>query len=166
MMRSVSVYQDLISHYYLGAFLLRAALPSGVSFKAPIFFASVLSICTVVPAAPDSLFRLLIDPEKCTVEEVEYSGKFAGPNGAYELIGCENIETILTEQSDWLYVDEEGKRQRPMQHAFFTPLFPYEPLLGRALVVGGSGPDGEETPATLTVDAVRSGIQWEQEEKS
>ncbi|MFM0341153.1 hypothetical protein [Paraburkholderia fungorum] len=50
--------------------------------------------------------------------------------------------------------------------AFFTPLFPYEPLLGRALVVGGSGPDGEETPATLTVDAVRSGIQWEQEEKS
>lgn len=59
MMRSVSVYQDLISHYYLGAFLLRAALPSGVSFKAPIFFASVLSICTVVPAAPDSLFRLL-----------------------------------------------------------------------------------------------------------
>ncbi|MFM0341154.1 hypothetical protein [Paraburkholderia fungorum] len=34
---------------------------------------------------------ILIDPEKCTVEEVEYSGEFAGPNGAYELIGCENI---------------------------------------------------------------------------
>jgi hypothetical protein len=53
-----------------------------------------------------------------------------------------------------------------MQPAFFTPLFPYEPLLGRALVVGGPGPEGGETPATLTLEAVRAGIEWEREEKS
>jgi hypothetical protein len=34
---------------------------------------------------------ILIDPEKCTVEEVEYSGRFVGPEGAFELIGCRNV---------------------------------------------------------------------------
>jgi hypothetical protein len=109
---------------------------------------------------------ILIDPERCTVEEVGYSGRFVGPKGACELIGCRTVEAILTEQGDYLYVDEDGKRRRPMRPAFFTPLFPYEPLLGRALVVGGPGPEGEETPATLTLEAVRASIEWEREEKS
>ena len=109
---------------------------------------------------------ILIDPEKCTVEEIEYSGTFDGQQGAYALIGCGKVEAVLTEHGDFLYVDEEGKLRRPSPFAFFTPLFSSEPLLGRALVVGGPGPEGEETPATLTLEAVPAGIKWEQEEKS
>lgn len=43
---------------------------------------------------------ILIDPERCTVEEVEYSGGFSGPNGVYELIGSGMVQAVLTEQSD------------------------------------------------------------------
>jgi hypothetical protein len=39
----------------------------------------------------------LIPEKKCCVEEVEYSGRFDGPNGGYELVGCVTVEAVLSE---------------------------------------------------------------------
>ncbi|MBN3857757.1 hypothetical protein G3N59_30665 [Paraburkholderia sp. Ac-20340] len=62
--------------------------------------------------------------------------------------------------------DRFGTFHDPLSPAFFTPRFPSQPLLGRALVIGPPGPTGEETPASLTVAQVLDGIEWEREEKS
>lgn len=67
---------------------------------------------------------------------------------------------MATEAADYLYVDEEGMLHHPLPPAFRTTLFLDQPLFGRALVVGAPGPEGEETPATLSLETVRESVFW------
>lgn len=101
----------------------------------------------------------LIDPHTMTVSECEYNNQFAGPGGAYELLGVEIIEAVYCiDERHNIFVDEEGRFKS--QPGFFTSLWPYGPLSGRGMVVGGPDDDGNGTPCTLSLEGVTNSIQW------
>jgi hypothetical protein len=87
------------------------------------------------------------------VTEVEYSGAFEGPQRVYGLIGCELVQAVPPDDClDSLYVDEEVLLRGPLPPLFATDLYPYDPLVGRALLMGAPDSDGNETPATLALE--------------
>lgn len=101
----------------------------------------------------------LIDPYAQTVTPCEYNNSFTGKGGAYELMDCEMIEVVYMDRyPDVIFIDEEG-RFKP-QKGFTTTLWPYGPLAGKSMIVGGADEAGEGTPSTLTLQQVVDSITW------
>jgi hypothetical protein len=107
---------------------------------------------------------LLIDPVARTITEVEYSGDFKGPAGAYELLKCELVELIYDKQfppDNHILVDEEGLFKRP-SYAWRLMGGIYNGLVGRGLTsaVNQETDEGETVESTISIDDLRRRVQW------
>ncbi|KVR21648.1 hypothetical protein WK13_34485 [Burkholderia ubonensis] len=106
---------------------------------------------------------ILIDPDNQQVRMLHnYNGQFVGGDGAYGHIGCSCIEVVPLKDDEHhvLLVDEEGKLKSGMRGCFKTTLFPYDVIVGKAMIVGPADAEGEITECTLDVKAVYATIEW------
>lgn len=104
---------------------------------------------------------LLIDPENRTITEVEYSGEFEGPKGAYELLKCNLVELVHDKRfpfANHVIVDEEGLYKRP-RHAWRLMGGVYEALVGRGLTTAVDS-SGDEEESTISIEDLKRRIQW------
>jgi hypothetical protein len=116
---------------------------------------------------------ILIDPENRTISEIEYTGKFDGPNGAYEHLRCNIIQLAYNRdfpQGNFLLVDEEGsfKDKRfafnlkaftpPGMHGRFVEL-DHQFLLGRAITASDEN-DDDIGESSITIEMLQERIQW------
>jgi hypothetical protein len=104
---------------------------------------------------------LLIDPVARTITEVEYSGEFEGPQGAYELLKCNLVELIHDKQfpaNNHILVDEEGLFKRP-RYGWRLMGGIYDGLVGRGLTTALED-IGTEKESTISIDDLRRRVQW------
>ena len=93
----------------------------------------------------------LIDPFAKTVSEVQYNGDY---KTIYNLISSDNIKVDtftcveINDQSDTIYVDDEGLNKNLNQQAFF--MFNGTPLAGKGLVLG-TDEEGDSQSPTITL---------------
>jgi hypothetical protein len=97
----------------------------------------------------------LIDPTAFqSVREIEWSGKFTGPNGAYELLGVDRIEAARLEHGS-VFFDEEGLGRHP--HGFYIR-DTATAIAGKGLIVGLPDVDGNETDVIYTKEWAASHV--------
>ena len=98
---------------------------------------------------------ILINPERETVEEVEYRG---GIDHIYELIdaNCFSVATI-NEQNDGIFVDDEGLLT-PQFYAFDYEDYP-QPLAGHGLILGCDY-EGSTIEPSVSLQEVRSKVSF------
>lgn len=104
---------------------------------------------------------LLINPEDRTITEVEYSGDFNGPKGAYELLKCDLVELVHDKQfprSNNILVDEEGLYKRP-RFAWRLMGGKYDALVGRGLTTAIAS-SGNEKESTIKIEDLKRRVQW------
>ncbi len=75
----------------------------------------------------------LIDPEARKVRAVLHTGRFGGPGGLYDLLGCDTIELFTLPDGSCLWVDENGL-DGELQHGFVMDSG--HPIIGRGIVTG------------------------------
>jgi len=101
---------------------------------------------------------LLIDPDKQTIQEVDYTEGYAQ---LYDLIGARTLQAVrLNRYGDFLFVDEEGALPHSGKlHLQFRCLGPNayypSPLIGRGLVLG-TDKEGETTEPHVTLDELKA----------
>jgi len=96
---------------------------------------------------------LLIDPKNYTITEVDYNGDY---KTIYTHLNCELFDVVYFDFGD-IYVDDEGLLNNP-EHFFVVGKA--QPLAGRGLVFGPVREDGETTPATISIDELKSQVQY------
>lgn len=101
---------------------------------------------------------ILIDPYKETVTEVDYSGNFEDIN---QLLDSRCFTVVhLDEKGNDLYVDDEGLLRGNLSFEKFIKMSSYpEPLVGKGLVLGSDNM-GDSKDTTLTIDEVKSMVQF------
>jgi hypothetical protein len=97
---------------------------------------------------------ILIDPVEKSFTEIEYNGnwKTIAPT-----LGCELFDVVYTDFGD-VYVDDEGLL-KPDQK-FFHIRGMSQPFAGRGLVFGLVGPEGETTPATVSIEDLELNVKF------
>lgn len=100
----------------------------------------------------------LIDPYKETITEFDYSGNYEDINSTIES-RCFTIVHIDDKGND-LFVDDEGLLRGNLSLEKFIKIDSYpDPLVGKGIVLG-SNDMGESTDTTLTIDALKSMVQF------
>lgn len=104
---------------------------------------------------------LLIDPENRTITEIEYSGDFNGPKGAYELLNCDLVQLIYDKQfpkANNIVVDEEGLYKSP-RYGWRLTGGAYDGLVGRGLTTAVNS-SGNEKESTIKIEDLQRRVQW------
>ena len=99
----------------------------------------------------------LINAEKQRITEVEHDDSL---ESIHALVGCKYFDAVvINKERDVVYIDDEG-----LYNAIYffrlKGLEGYYPLAGNGLVVGTS-PTGDTTPPQgITLDMLRSQVEW------
>lgn len=100
----------------------------------------------------------LIDPYKETISEFNYTGNFEDINKAIES-RCFTVVN-LDQKGNGMFVDDEGLLRGNLSLEKFIKISSYpDPLVGKGLVLGCDDM-GESTDTTLTIDELKSMIQF------
>lgn len=100
----------------------------------------------------------LIDPYEETITEFDYSGNYEDINTAIES-RCFTIVHIDDKGND-LFIDDEGLLRGNLSFEKFIKIDSYpEPLVGKGIVLG-SNDMGETIGTTITIDALKSMVQF------
>lgn len=115
---------------------------------------------------PRSLRGILIDPDKQSIEQIEYSGEY---DERCRILKSDSITHVsgppikdsrqgfdLVMVSDD-YLEPSDKVLNWFQIAGETPL---EPITGRGLVIGIIGENGTECDAHISIDELRRRVRW------
>jgi hypothetical protein len=106
----------------------------------------------------------LIDPYKETISEFNFSGNFEDINKAIEsrcftLVNLDGRHYVREKGND-MFVDDEGLLRGNLSLEKFIKISSYpDPLVGKGLVLGCDDM-GESTDTTLTIDELKSMIQF------
>ena len=96
----------------------------------------------------------LIDPDKKTINEIEYSGDWKEIN---ELLGSRCFTCVQINESDSIFVDDEGLFA-PEVSFFYHPGYP-APLANKGLVLGNDM-DGNSIEPTVTLEDLEEDIHF------
>ena len=97
---------------------------------------------------------ILIDVKNRTITEHEI-GKGLEP--IYEKIGCELFDIVNIDDSNDVYVDDEGLYK---ENDFFSIEGGHQPFRGNGLVLGIDNNSGKSVSTTLTVEKVTEMIKF------
>lgn len=82
----------------------------------------------------------------------------------YQALECDIITAVFLPgpTADHIYIDEEGLLKSPEQlaGAFWTDLYPQQPLFGHGLIVGFDPETGNRLDCTLTVEEVSKTVRF------
>ena len=95
----------------------------------------------------------LIDPEARTLEIIDIDGL----ESIQEAIRCDTITAARFNDTDVVYVDDEGLLKGPTSF-FLIEGYP-QPLAGRGVVVGTDA-EGDDTPPTVTEEWLREHLDF------
>lgn len=97
----------------------------------------------------------VIDPEKHTVEQVEYSGDY---RDIYKLgeFDCFDVARFNA-KGDAAFVDDDGLLKNPT-HFFLIAGYP-QPLAGKGVVLGCDA-EGESVAPSVSLEWLRSNVGW------
>ena len=102
---------------------------------------------------------ILIDPFKREITEVDYNGNF---RQIYNYIHAECFTTVRVDETNHLFLDDEGLFQYPdnqsEQKCFFFASYP-NPLAGYALCLG-CDEEGSTVPSSFDIELMRILIIW------
>lgn len=98
----------------------------------------------------------LIDPFKREVTEVHFAGDY---KQIYPLIDADCFDIArINKHGDGICVDDEGLYVEEQAFFYFTD-YP-QPLAGKGLVLGCRASDGETIAPTISLEELRSKIEW------
>lgn len=108
-----------------------------------------------------NLKAILIDTFAREIKEVEYSGDFTE---IYKLLSHETMEVttftiVHLDEGDAIYVDDNGLLHNPLPDAWFKWDTYYQPLVGKALILGADD-EGESRSAKISTDEVRRRVKF------
>lgn len=99
---------------------------------------------------------ILIDPEKKTIEEVDYDGEY---KHIYELLNIETFTCIDLGEGETLYVDDNGLLNDPQ---FFFEWEGYaQPIAGRGLILS-TNEDGDTVASEMALEEAKKRITFSQ----
>ena len=100
-----------------------------------------------------------IDVTNKRVEELDGEFDF---KEIQKLLECDVITAVFLKDSHIIYVDDESllKELSEVPGAFWTKLYPSQPLFGHGLVVKVDGETGEHVECTLTVEEVSDSLNF------
>jgi hypothetical protein len=100
----------------------------------------------------------LIDPYKETISEFNYTGNFEDINKAIES-RCFTVVN-LDQKGNGMFIDDEGLLRDSLSLEKFIKISSYpDPVVGKGLVLGCDD-SGESISTTLTIDELRSMVQF------
>jgi hypothetical protein len=103
------------------------------------------------------MLAYLIDTVKLEVREVEISGDY---REIYKLIDCEIFTVVAINDSDVIYVDDEGLLVDLRKQTFFMYNGIPQPLAGKGLVLGTDMETGESTSPKISLMEVIKAVSY------
>lgn len=106
---------------------------------------------------------LLIDPDKKTITEVDYTEGAEGLTEMYKILGCSTVEIpIFYDNGDMMFADEEGwltyDAKPEIRCGFAFNDWSYG-ILGKVLIVGGDE-DENIIDVQTTKESLLENIYW------
>lgn len=97
-----------------------------------------------------------IDVENKVIHEVEIRDNI---QDIYEQLGCELFEVVRIDETNDIYVDEEGLLKLNEDSKFFTYRGYPQPIVGNGLILGHNK-RGDSISTTLTLEEVKQNVEF------
>jgi hypothetical protein len=101
----------------------------------------------------------LIDPYAKTIEPITID-KSQGLNDYYKYLSCRSFDIVQLNESNDVYVDDEGLLSIPPMAMFFSWEGSYQPYAGKGIVMGFNDDDGETISASISIEELREKIKF------